>query len=59
MIIHYVVEKRHFCCYCLQAFNTEKTTKFHVKNCFITNGKQMIKMPRNMIMLDSKIMKEQ
>ena len=36
----------------------KKMLKFHVKDCFKTNGKQMIKMPKKVNMLDSKIMKE-
>ena len=39
--------RKHFCCYCLQAFSTEKMLKCHVKDCFKINGKQMIKMTKN------------
>ena len=33
--------RKHFCCYCLQAFHTENISKSHVKDCFKMNGKQM------------------
>ena len=39
--------RKYFCCYCLQAFSTEKILQCHVKDCFKINGKQMIKMPKN------------
>ena len=48
---------KHFCCYSLQALSTEKILKFNVKDCFKINSKQMIKMPENVNMLDSKTMK--
>ena len=32
--------KKHFCCYCLQAFSTKKILKRHIKDCFKINGKQ-------------------
>ena len=38
--------RKQFCCYCLQAFSTEKTLKCHVKDGFKINGKQVIKMPK-------------
>ena len=44
--------------YCLQAFRTADVLKCHIKNCFKINGKQSIKVPKNVNMLDSKIMKE-
>ena len=31
---------------CLQAFSTEKTLKYHVKDCFKINKKKMIKIPK-------------
>ena len=37
--------RKHFCCYCLQAFSTEEILKRHIKDCFKINGKQRIKMP--------------
>ena len=38
--------RKHFCRYCLQAFNTEKILKRLIKNCFKINGKQrIIKIP--------------
>ena len=45
MIIHYTVEEKHFCCYCLQPFSREETLNCHVKDYFKINGKQMIKIP--------------
>ena len=48
-------ERKDFCRYCLQAFNTEK--KKHAQDCFKVDGKQMIKIPKKVNMLDSKIMK--
>ena len=37
--------RKHFCCYCLQAFSTEEILKPHIKDCFKINGKQRIMMP--------------
>ena len=37
--------KKHFCCYCLQAFSTEEILKCQVKDCFKINGKRRI-MPK-------------
>ena len=39
--------RKHFCFYCLQAFNTEHILKRHIKDCFKINGKQRIIMPEN------------
>ena len=58
MIIHYIVEENIFCRYYLLAFVTEETLKCHIKDCFKINGKQTIKMPEKMDMLNSKILKE-
>ena len=38
--------RKHFCCYCLQAFRTAEKLKCNVKDCFKVNGKQTIKMPK-------------
>ena len=38
--------RKQFCCYCLQAFSTEKILKCHVKDCFKINSKYRIKMPK-------------
>ena len=38
--------KKHFCCYCLQAFRTAEKLKFHIKDCFKTNSKLTIKMSK-------------
>ena len=37
--------RKHFCCYCLQSFNTKEILKHHIKNCFKINVKQRIIMP--------------
>ena len=37
---------KHFCHYCLQAFETEEILKCHINDCFKSNGKHMIKMPK-------------
>ena len=34
--------RKHFYCYCLQAFHTENILKSHVKDFFKMNDKQMI-----------------
>ena len=49
---------KYFCCYCLQTFSTQEVLKLHIKDFFTTNGKQRIKMPKKVNILDSKIMKE-
>lgn len=38
--------RKHFCCYCLQAFSTTEILKCHMNDCFKINGKHMIKMPK-------------
>ena len=35
--------RKHFCCYCLLAFSTEKILTCHVKDCFKINGKKILK----------------
>ena len=35
--------RKHFCCYCLQAFITEEILS-HINDCFKINGKQWIHM---------------
>ena len=44
MIILYIVEKKHFYRFSLQAFGTETIFKCHIKDCFKINGKQRIIM---------------
>ena len=39
-------------------FSTEKIFKWHVEDCFKINDEQMIKMPKKMNTLDSKIIKK-
>ena len=36
--------RKHFCCYCLQAFSIEEILKRHIKDCFKINIKQRIIM---------------
>ena len=57
MIIHHLIEKKHFCFYFLQAFSTEEILKRSIKEYFKLNGKQRIIMPKNLNMVNSKIMK--
>ena len=38
--------RKDFCRYCLHALITEEMLKGHIKDCFKTNGKQTIKMPK-------------
>ena len=52
------MEENIFCCYCLETFITEELLKRHIKNCFKIDGKQRIKVPKKMNMLDLKILKE-
>ena len=54
----YIVKKKHFCRYCLQAFSAEETLKPHIKDFFKINGKQRIIMPKKANTLNSEIMKE-
>ena len=35
--------RKHFCCYCLQAFRTTEKLKCYIEDCFKINGKQTIK----------------
>ena len=46
---------KHFCHYCLQSFGTAKVLKKYVHDdCFKINDKQMIKMNKNVKILNSK-----
>ena len=38
--------REHFCHYCLQAFSAEDILKSHIKDCFKSNGKYRIIMPK-------------
>ena len=38
--------RKHFSCYCLQAFRTAEKLKCHIKDSFKINGKQTIKIHR-------------
>ena len=49
---------KHFCCYCLQSFATTEKLKCQIKDCFKFNGKERIKMPKNVNPLNVKIIKE-
>ena len=46
IILHYVVEKKHFCRYCLEAFSKEKILKRHIKDYIKINGKQKMEIPK-------------
>ena len=50
--------RNHFCCYCSQAFSTEKILKCHVKDCYKTMLNKRLRCPKMVNMLDLKIMKE-
>ena len=50
--------KKHFCCYCLQAFSAKEILKRHIKDCFKINGKQRIIIPKEGIEINSENMKE-
>ena len=52
------MEKKHFCCYYLEAFSTEDILKRHLKDGFKINSKQKIMMPKKPSKLNSEIMKE-
>ena len=47
-------QRKHFCCYCLQAFETAEKLKCYIKDCFKINGKQTIKIPKKVSMLNCK-----
>ena len=50
--------RKHFCRYTFFVVLVQKKIlKRDVKDCFKINGKQMIKMPKTVNMLDSKTMK--
>ena len=38
---------KHSCHYCVQPFSTEEISKRHIKDCFKTNGMQMVIIPKN------------
>ena len=38
--------RKHFCCYCLQAFRTAGKLKCYIKDCFKINGNQITGMPK-------------
>ena len=50
--------RRHFCRCCSHAYITEEIFKSPIKDSFKINGKQKIKMPKKMNMLNSKILKQ-
>ena len=51
-------KKKHFCCYCLHAFNTEEILKLHIKDWFKINRNLRILMPKKVNMLHLKIIEE-
>ena len=50
--------RKHFCRYCLHAFTTEESLKLHIKNCFKTNGEQMIIVSKKVNMLSLTFLKK-
>ena len=46
--------RKRVCRHCLHAFIREEILKCHMKDCFKTNDKQLIKMPKKVNMLNSK-----
>ena len=44
--------RKYFFRYCFQVVRTAEILKSHFNDCFKINGKQMIKMPKKMNMLD-------
>ena len=38
--------RKHFCCYCLEAFRIAEKLKCHIKDFFKFNGQQTTKMPK-------------
>ena len=51
-------KRKHFCCYCLHAFNTEEILKRDIKDWFKINDNLRIIMPKKVNMLHLKIIKE-
>ena len=49
---------KHFYRYCLQPLRTADILQCHIKDCFKVNGKQTIKIPKKVNILNSKISKE-
>ena len=46
--------RKHFYLYCLQSFSTEQILEKHVNDCFEINGKQIIKITKNVKLLNLK-----
>ena len=44
--------RKYFFRYCFQVVRTAEILKSHFNDCFKINGKQMIKMPKKVNMLD-------
>ena len=51
-------EIKYFCRYCLQAFSTEKISKYHIKDYFKINAKERIIIIKKTSILNSKFMIE-
>ena len=58
MIIHYTVEENIFYRYGSQAFSAAEILKSHVNDSFKINGKNIIKIPKKVNMLDLKTVNE-
>ena len=50
--------RKQICRYCLQAFSTDEILKRYINSCFTINDKRKIITPKNMNMLNLKIMRE-
>ena len=50
--------RKHFCCYCLQAFRTAEKLKCHIKDCFKINGNKPLRCLRRVNILNSRILEE-
>ena len=40
-------DRKHFCRFCLQSFNTAQILERRIDDCFKINGKKMVKMAKN------------
>ena len=49
MYDHSLYRGRKYFCSCFHVFITEEILKCHLKDCFIINNKETIKMPKKII----------
>ena len=50
--------KKHFCCYCLQDFNTREILKLHIKDCLKLMKNKGLQCLKSVNTVNSEIMKE-